>query len=216
MAGKFYAVRKGRQTGIFMTWEECKKQVDGYAGAEFKSFKIRSEAEGYLNEGNVIKNQNIDGQDKTAVDNQASVKKIDIDTIIAYVDGSYDRLKPTQYSYGMVIIDNEGEHTFNQSYDNPEMAKMNNVAGEIAGAMAAMQYAMEHKVKKIIIYHDYEGIAKWCSGQWKTNREGTIAYKKFYDEAVKQIDIEFIKVKGHSNDRYNDMADELAKQALYD
>ena len=35
---KYYAVKVGRQTGIFNTLEECKEQVDGFEGAEYKSF----------------------------------------------------------------------------------------------------------------------------------------------------------------------------------
>ena len=38
MAKKYYAVRTGRKTGVFMTWAECQKQVMGFSGAEFKSF----------------------------------------------------------------------------------------------------------------------------------------------------------------------------------
>ena len=44
MAGKYYAVRKGTVTGIFRTWEECKKNVHGYSGAEYKSFKTLEDA----------------------------------------------------------------------------------------------------------------------------------------------------------------------------
>ena len=42
---KYYVVWKGRNTGIFTNWEECKKQVNGFAGARYKSFKSRAEAE---------------------------------------------------------------------------------------------------------------------------------------------------------------------------
>lgn len=66
----------------------------------------------------------------------------------------------------------------------------------------------------IAIYHDYEGIARWCLGDWKTNKEGTKAYKAFYDGIKDKLHVRFIKVKGHSNDKYNDMADMLAKEAL--
>ncbi len=45
---KFYAVRVGRSTGIFLTWGECQEAVHGYRAAEFKSFKTRREAEEYL------------------------------------------------------------------------------------------------------------------------------------------------------------------------
>ena len=41
---KFYAVREGRAIGVFETWEECKRQVDGYPGAVYKSFKTYEEA----------------------------------------------------------------------------------------------------------------------------------------------------------------------------
>ena len=114
----------------------------------------------------------------------------------------------------MVIIDSKNEYTFSKKITDAKLAEMNNVAGEIAGAMAAMKYALEHNKKKVYIYHDYTGISKWCLGEWKTNKEGTIAYKKFYDDIKEKIDIEFVKVKGHSNNKYNDMADELAKKAL--
>ena len=32
MAGKFYAVRVGRTPGIYLSWDECKKNVDGFSG----------------------------------------------------------------------------------------------------------------------------------------------------------------------------------------
>ena len=38
MPKKFYAVRKGRKTGIFTTWDECRAQVHGFPCAEYKSF----------------------------------------------------------------------------------------------------------------------------------------------------------------------------------
>jgi ribonuclease HI len=42
---KYYVVWKGRKTGIFSTWEECKRQVDGFTGARYKSFPSRTAAE---------------------------------------------------------------------------------------------------------------------------------------------------------------------------
>jgi hypothetical protein len=44
---KFYAVRRGRVTGIFSTWEECERQVKGIY-SEFKSFYSLEEAQAYL------------------------------------------------------------------------------------------------------------------------------------------------------------------------
>lgn len=49
MASKYYAVRRGKKTGIFTSWPECQRQVSGYPGAEFKSFKTQTEANEWLN-----------------------------------------------------------------------------------------------------------------------------------------------------------------------
>ena len=45
MAKKFYVVWQGRETGIFNDWSTCKKHIDGFAGARYKSFKSLVEAE---------------------------------------------------------------------------------------------------------------------------------------------------------------------------
>ena len=45
MAKKYYVVWKGRTPGIFTTWNECKSQDDGFAGARYKSFPTLGEAE---------------------------------------------------------------------------------------------------------------------------------------------------------------------------
>jgi ribonuclease HI len=45
---KYYAVRKGRQTGIFTNWQDCKAQVHQFPHAEYKSFATQSEAEAFL------------------------------------------------------------------------------------------------------------------------------------------------------------------------
>lgn len=45
---KYYAVRKGKNTGIFTTWDECNSNVTGFSGAEYKSFKTLNDAEIYM------------------------------------------------------------------------------------------------------------------------------------------------------------------------
>jgi len=45
MAQKFYVVWAGRQTGVFTDWATTQRVVDKYAGARFKSFPTRAEAE---------------------------------------------------------------------------------------------------------------------------------------------------------------------------
>lgn len=196
MANKFYAVKIGRNPGIYNTWEACKKQVDGYSGAVYKSFGKISEAEAFI--GKKQKNSTLVPSD-----------------IIAYVDGSYDDKKKV-FSYGVVIIIGENEFYLSQKFDDSdlEMLDMRNVAGEIAGARKAMEYCVEHGYSSIDIYHDYEGIAKWCNGEWQANKIKTKEYKDFFESIKDIVSINFFKVKGHSGDKYNDLADKLAKNAI--
>lgn len=198
MAEKFYAVKRGSVTGIFRTWDECKASVSGYSGAVYKSFKTKEEALEFL------------GESGTSLQKQVSTEE---DCVRIYVDGSYNTATE-EFSYGMVVLREGREEVYAEKFNDPELSSMRNVAGEIFGARAAMQYALDHQIEEIVIYHDYEGIARWCLGEWKTNKEGSKAYKAFYDEVSKKVKIRFVKVLGHSNDKYNDMADELAKEAL--
>ena len=193
---KYYAVKNGRKNGIFETWDECKRQVDGFSGAEYKSFTKKEDALTYLGIG---------GQEAFDFMDEGKIK--------AYVDGSYN-IETCEFSFGAVLLSGGEEKTFSQKFADPELAEMRNVAGEIKGAEFIMRYSVENGIRDIEIYYDYEGIASWAEGKWKTNKDGTIAYKKAYDELSRYVNVTFCKVKGHSGDKYNDMADRLAKDAL--
>jgi len=189
---KYYAVRNGRKIGVFETWVRCKAQVDGFSGAEYKSFTKKEDAQNYLT-----------GEDTVTSPSGT----------VAYVDGSYN-IETCEFSYGAVIFTGEEMKTFSEKFSDPELASMRNVAGEIKGSEFVMRYCLENGISEVAIYYDYEGISAWAEGRWKTNKHGTIAYKEFYDEIKGKLKVSFVKVKGHSGDTYNDMADRLAKDAL--
>ena len=208
MTKKFYAVRKGRKIGIVNTWDDCKKQVMGFSGAEYKSFLTLQEAEAFMN----IKVSSIEKTDSEAQEGTAFTPA-ENDIAIAYVDGSY-KASTKEYASGAVLFYKGEKKTFSEKFDDPALAEMRNVAGEIEGAMIVMRYCIEQEIPAVNIYHDYEGVAKWADGLWKANKPGTKNYAEFCRQARKLMQISFVKVKGHSGDRYNDEADMLAKQAL--
>ncbi|HMM69558.1 MAG TPA: RNase H, partial [Gudongella oleilytica] len=86
--------------------------------------------------------------------------------------------------------------------------------GELKGAMKAMEWALENKIKTLYLHYDYTGIERWAKGDWKTNKAGTKAYKAYFDSIKDKLTIEFIKVKAHSGNKYNEEADRLAKEAI--
>lgn len=192
MAGKFYAVRKGRTPGIYNTWDICKSMTEGFQGAEYKSFKTREEAESYMSGGSVV---------------SAEEPKC-----YAFVDGSYN-IAAKVYGYGgFLMIDGQKEY-IQGSGDDEEMASMRNVAGELEGSMAAIRRAVELGVAELTIYYDYMGIEMWATGAWKRNKMGTIAYHDYINSIRDQITLHFVKVKGHSGVTGNEEADKLAKEA---
>lgn len=201
MAKKVYAVRKGRTTGIFMSWDDCKAQVDGFAGAEYKSFADPAEAMAYL------------GTEKAKNSTDSFPEGVR-----AYVDGSYDNASG-RFSCGVVIVEtdatgNSETTELNAAFDDAEAAQQRNVAGEIMGSKLAIDHCMANGIKSVEIYHDYEGIGAWADRKWKANNPLTQGYRDYVAEARKSINITFVKVKAHAGNKYNELADKLAKKAL--
>ena len=209
MAEKYYAVRKGKTTGIYRTWEACKELVDGYPGAQYKSFRTLEEAQAYLGNssaGEIRKEMSNVGNGMDGAENG-------LPEIYAFVDGSFNSLTSV-YGYGGFLIVNGDRYVLQGSGCDPEMAGMRNVAGELKPTTAAMHNAIELGVKELAIYYDYMGIEMWATGAWKRNKQGTIAYYEYVQHIRDRLSLTFIKVKGHSGVEGNEEADLLAKQAV--
>lgn len=198
-----YAVKKGHQTGIFDTWADCQAATKGFSSPEFKSFTTREEAEAYLEDRDVW-------VEKVAKDSAAGY-------LVAFTDGSYDK-DLNRYSYGVKFIKPDGSEDDICGYgSNPEYIESNNIIGEIFGVINALDWAISNEFEKVRIYHDYEGLSKWISGDWNANSKVARMYTSIYDSKFKDfLEVDFEKVPGHSNIIYNEKADQLAKSALVD
>lgn len=187
--GKYYAVKIGRKPGIYNTWDECKEQVVCFSGAIYKSFGRKEDALEF-----------IDGEKKILTKN------------IAYTDGSFKEDK--YYGCGVVMFIDGKKITHSFKGDDEDMLSMRNIGGELMAAMYVMQYCADNGIKNITLHHDYVGIECWALNKWKAEKEGAKRYKKFYDDIKDKVNVEFIWIKGHSNNSHNDEADRLASLAL--
>lgn len=186
-----YAVREGRKPGLYSTWPECEAQVKGFSGAEYKKFTSKAQAEAYLAQ---------------SLGANAETRDLAI-----YIDGSYNK-NTGHYGYGGLILKPDGQKETFFGQGSTDVRKMRNVAGELAAAMRAVAYAKKEGYAVFNLYYDYEGIEKWVTGEWRAKNQWTQQYQAFMQSHLPVLKINFIKVKAHSNHRYNDEADQLAKR----
>ena len=211
-AKKYYVVKKGITPGIYLTWDDCKKMVDGYPGAVYKGFATLAEAEAFLN-GNVAGGTLSGTTRVSASDTKNVVVAGEFPAVYAFVDGSFNPVTNV-YGYGGFLFYNNEKVILQGAGDDEEMASMRNVAGEILGSMAAIGKALELGLPEVTIYYDYAGIEMWATGGWKRNKTGTIQYYEYIRSVENKIRINFVKVKGHSGVEGNEEADMLAKEAV--
>ncbi len=232
MNKKYYAVKIGKEPGIYNTWDECKKQVNKFSGAIYKSFKTLEEAEKFLGiksikgknkiKKNKVKTSCKEGELKP-IKSKADVKyfenyiepediKEDFD-FIAFVDGSYDRVSKT-FGSGIAVLD--FKYNIIDEFKVAGYDKWNqwNIVGEIEASKYAIKLAYDKKLNKVCIYHDLKNIALWANGSWRAKNEYTQDYVRYVERYSENMEITFVKVKGHSCNKYNDIADRLAKEAI--
>ncbi|MCR5822949.1 MAG: reverse transcriptase-like protein [Lachnospiraceae bacterium] len=134
--------------------------------------------------------------------------------LTAFVDGSFE---PSlgKYAYGCVILEPDGnEITLSGAGNDPEVANIRNVAGEMLGAMNAVKWARAHGYTELEICYDYMGIEMWATGGWKAKNKYTQGYADYMRKAGGQVKLSYRKIAAHTGDKYNEMADKLAKGAL--
>ena len=190
---KYYAVVDGNAPGIYESWDVCSKILQEYGG-RCKGFSERHEAENYLNGVEECEEQ--------------------FEILTAFVDGSFEA-SVGRYGFGCVILrQGKAPIEYYGSGNNEASAALRNVTGEMLGAMFAVKWAMAHGYKEIIICYDYEGIEKWATGVWKAKTVLTSKYASAMDEWSKTIHVFFKKIVAHTGNRYNELADQLAKRAV--
>ena len=130
--------------------------------------------------------------------------------IKVYTDGSYNSNNNTN-GYGIVFVNSKGKiYTILGKIDN-KYNEYRNIISEIYAIVKAITILKHNNINKVTICYDYIGLEKWIDESWKTKNNITRAYKKFIENS--NVTIHWVKIKSHSHNKYNDLADSLAKQA---
>ena len=109
---------------------------------------------------------------------------------------------------------NGEELHFSERFTDPDLTEMRNVAGEIKGSETVLRYCIEHDVPFVTIYHDYEGVWKWATGEWKAKARHHCV-PRILRRSRKVHPFPLLKVKGHSGDKYSDLAEPFGERARH-
>ena len=209
MAKKVYAIKEGFNFAtnekienlIVDTWAECQKYIKGVKGAKYKSFEDINDAKKFLSDG--------DGMLKKGKDSYP------MDCLHIYVDGSYN-ITTEKYAYALVAVkDNIVEYIENGKSEDNSNKSIRQIAGELEATVRGVEYALRQNEKKVVIFHDYAGIAHHATGFWERKEQSSIDYyNKMRSLMDKGIEVIFVKVDSHTGDLYNEIADEKCKEAL--
>ena len=242
--GKFkvYAVLKGRQTGVFHTWPECKAQTDGFEGPIFKGFMSEEEALAWLEKGGTGK-YGTRGANATRVATKAKkeapidpknfkpeiyFKEDHLNTDVlppimpetyAFVDGSYNGNYNGKavYGYGGIVHINGEEVYVSGNGCEEEYVVSRQIPGEVFGSLTAIEKAIELGAEHIVVFYDYNGIGHWATTtekRWKAEKPIAKAYVKRFDELNKKIKVNFYHVKAHTDIEGNELVDRMAKKEV--
>lgn len=132
-----------------------------------------------------------------------------------FTDGSSD-FKKGLIGAGAVVLDNDNNilSKVSKSVDRQDLKKYNNVAGEIIACCYGIEECIKLGATHVTVYVDFINLIKWYDGSFRTNTKLSQLYVQLLRQYRTKIDFDFVKVKGHSNNEYNDMADELAKKSI--
>ena len=137
-----------------------------------------------------------------------------------YTDGSATK---SRSGWGFVAVKNN-EIIYQKS--GVEYIGDTNQMMELIAALEACKWATNQHYDDIIIYSDSaylvncyndKWFVKWENNNWKNSKNEPVANIDLWKQLIMYFrlpNINFIKVKGHNGDQYNEIADKLATGAI--
>ncbi len=209
---KYYAVANGRTTGIFTSWPEAERQVKGFAGAKYKSFKSKAEAEAFLKNPEYASQKQKKRPPAKSSRNAGAPDNYPKDAVIVYTDGGAIG-NPGPGGYGVVFEDGD---EYAGGYNLTTNNRM-----ELMAVIVALE-ALQGERRPIVLHSDsryvLNGITKgwargWKKRGWKKSDGNPALNPDLWEKLLNLLpglDIRFQWVKGHAGDPLNEACDHLA------
>ena len=211
MAKKFYAVKRGRKTGLYTVWAECAAQVKGCQGAVYKGFMTEEEARAWLGGADARAEQ------PRAAAEMAEPSAPDADYII-HTDGSCLRNPGGAGGWAAVIETTATGAVEEKSGGDPETT---NNRMELTAALMALSAVPEGA--RVALYTDSQYLKNaftkfwlpaWKKRGWKKADGEPVLNQDLWvqlDAAFAARQVQFHWVKGHAGNPRNERCDALAR-----
>ena len=151
----FYAVYKGRKTGVYQTWSECEKQVKEYKRPLYKKFNNYEQAKYFSEKGKILApgfdpETETEIKDKKKRESKVLPKDIYLEPkkneIVVYSDGasSFNGKPNVRAGYGVYFPMAHGLNSSRRLKVGPRGELPSNQRAELMGCIEAIKIINEH------------------------------------------------------------------------
>jgi ribonuclease HI len=212
-SNSYYAVHKGKCTGIFFNWMECKKQIDNYHQPMYKKFDSIIEAENFVKNGFTNKDSVVN---KNSENNDYFIIKGDkeFDEKLYYLlkfDGGANP-NPGPTGGGAVLFTPFIQDNRERIVDTGIFIKNGTCnVGEYNGLKIGLEEAIQYNIKNLAIQGDSKLVVYQVAKKWKINNEYIRKINGEIQELIKKFDNIAIK---HVYRKDNVEADSICNEVL--
>lgn len=140
-----------------------------------------------------------------------------MDTILIYTDGACSG-NPGPGGWGAILMHKD----YKKEISGGDKNTTNNIM-EMTAVIEALKKLKEPCNYNVEVYSDSAYVVNafnngwiynWRKNNWKTSSNEAVKNQELWQilyELVKKFDVKFIKVKGHSDNQFNNRCDELAR-----
>lgn len=218
---KVYAIAAGIKPGIYDNWPEAERQVKGYAGARFKGFTDRAEAEAWMQ--NPSQSSQAPAKKSTGPKTVPAASLPRDGEISVYTDGGCSH-NPGPGGYGAILVANGRQQELSGGFRLTTNNRM-----ELMACIVALRLVLrtrEDNGHPITVYSDssyvVNGITKGWARSWrqrgwiKSDRQPAVNPDLWAEllELAEKMDVTFEWVRGHAGHPLNERCDQLAVAAL--
>ncbi|TEA22688.1 Ribonuclease H1 [Colletotrichum sidae] len=224
-ATRYYAVASAKRTGIFTNWDDISDAIIGTKGPKYKKFETLHEAFAYMKqwgEPNVVAKARAQWGKYLGGETSSSDADPPVDFLEIYTDGSSLGNGKANSRAGVGVWFGPGDER-NVS-ERLEGEVQTNQRAELTAILRALEKTPETRSVRIYTDSTYSRdcvttwYKTWESKNWKTSIGGEVKNKDLVQAIRKKIvsraeagsEVEFVWVKGHSNNAGNAAADRLA------